>query len=284
MEAKKKQSEKMSRTQKVIVVVTAVVLVVILILMIAARYMGSGNTYPINSQPNSSAAETPSNSSEPDGGNAGSQAVPGGVPSVGPVIPNVPDMPALPDLPNLPDFPEFPDNPQQGGSSGTDGGTDTPSTTPSKPDDSSKPSDPSEPDDSSKPSEPSEPDDGNSSDGSEKPDDGQTGGIPDGATVSLISVNSSTVSFQIGNETVVIPVQTTVFNGRVTKSGVLSDSLCGYSIGASVMLYYPEDGDLNGVTLSGAYVKADSSRLTVSGDYNGDGSKIVFRLNGVKLA
>lgn len=49
------------------------------------------------------------------------------------------------------------------------------------------------------------------------------------------------------------------------------------------MLYYPEGSSLNGITLSGAYVKVDSSRLTVSGDYNGDGSKIVFRLNGVKL-
>ena len=105
----------------------------------------------------------------------------------------------------------------------------------------------------------------------------------DGASVSLTDINESTVSFQIGSETVTIPVQTTIFNGRVTKSGVLSDSLQGYSIGASVMLYYPEGSVLNGITLSGAYVKADSSRLTVSGDYNGDGSKIVFRLNGVKL-
>jgi len=49
------------------------------------------------------------------------------------------------------------------------------------------------------------------------------------------------------------------------------------------MLYYPENGSLEGVTLTGAYVKADSTRLTVSGDYNGDGSKIVFRVNGVRL-
>lgn len=266
MEAKKKQSEKMSRVQKVIVVVTAVVLVVILILMIAARYMGSGNTYPIDNKPNSSAMETPSTSSESGEENAGDSQ---GMTPVNPVIPDVPDMPDLPDLP------EFPDTPHQDDSSGSGDGTDTPSTTPSDPDDSSQ---------LSEPSEPSEPDDGNSSDDSEKPDDGQTEGIPDGATVSLISVDSSTVSFRIGNETIVIPVQTTVFNGRVTKSGVLSDSMYGYSIGASVMLYYPEDGDLNGVTLFGAYVKADSSRLTVSGDYNGDGSKIVFRINGVKLA
>ena len=92
------------------------------------------------------------------------------------------------------------------------------------------------------------------------------------------------VTFRVGSETVTIPVQTTVFNGRVTKSGVISDSLCGYSIGASVMLYYPESAPLEQITFAGAYVKADATRLTVSGDYNGNGSKAVFRLNGVKLA
>ena len=97
--------------------------------------------------------------------------------------------------------------------------------------------------------------------------------------MSVISVGDSTVTVKIGKETIVIPVQTTVFNGRITKSGVASDALCGYSVGGSVLLYYPDAG----VTLTGSYVKADNARLTVSGDYNGDGSKIVFRLNGVKL-
>ena len=110
-----------------------------------------------------------------------------------------------------------------------------------------------------------------------------TDGIQSGDSVTISSISESTVTVTIGSETVVIPVQTTIFNGRVTKSGVISDSLCGYSIGASVMLYYPEGGSLSGATLTGAYVKADSTRLTVSGDYNGDGSKIVFRINGVRL-
>ena len=110
-----------------------------------------------------------------------------------------------------------------------------------------------------------------------------SGTINSGDAVTMTAIGESTVTVRIGGETIVIPVQTTIFNGRITKSGVISDSLCGYSIGASVMLYYPEDGSLDGVTLTGAYVKVDSTRLTVSGDYNGDGSKIVFRINGVRL-
>ena len=121
-----------------------------------------------------------------------------------------------------------------------------------------------------------DPDGGADEGGDNNSDDSNTsaGGISDGDSVTITAIGESTVTVTIGGETIVIPVQTTIFNGRITKSGVISDSLCGYSIGASVMLYYPEDGSLDGVTLTGAYVKVDSTRLTVSGDYNGDGSKI----------
>ena len=164
--------------------------------------------------------------------------------------------------------PQQPETPSEEPSEPEGGNTETPPETPSE--------EPSEPEGGNTETPPEEPEES-------EPSEEQPGNWFDGASVSLTDINESAVSFQIGSETVTIPVQTTIFNGRVTKSGVLSDSLQGYSIGASVMLYYPEGSSLNGITLSGAYVKADSSRLTVSGDYNGDGSKIVFRLNGVKL-
>ena len=246
METKQNDTGKMSRTQKVIVVVTAVTLAVILILMFTTRFMGSGNTYPIgDSQENSSTQTTsPSESPEETEPDALSET---DQPESGLSFGSVPNTPAVPELPGGLS-PELP--------SGTGN---TPPTVPDR----------TEEEPSSEPQQPETP--------SEEPPE------PEGALVSLTDINESAVSFQIGSETVTIPVQTTIFNGRVTKSGVLSDFLQGYSIGASVMLYYPEGSSLNGITLSGAYVKADSSRLTVSGDYNGDGSKIVFRLNGVKL-
>ena len=272
METKQNDTGKMSRTQKVIVVVTAVTLAVILILMFTTRFMGSGNTYPIgDSQENSSTQTTaPSESpeeTEPDALSETDQ------PESGLAFGSVPNTPTVPELPGGLS-PELP--------SGTGNTTPTvPDHTEEEP--SSEPQQPETPSE-----EPPEPEGGNTETPPEEPEESeppeeQPGNVFDGASVSLTDINESTVSFQIGSETVTIPVQTTIFNGRVTKSGVLSDSLQGYSIGASVMLYYPEGSSLNGITLSGAYVKADSSRLTVSGDYNGDGSKIVFRLNGVKL-
>lgn len=53
--------------------------------------------------------------------------------------------------------------------------------------------------------------------------------------------------------------------------------------GSAMPLYFAIEAFCLCGTLTGAYVKADSTRLTVSGDYNGDGSKIVFRINGVRL-
>lgn len=281
MENEKNTNERMTRTQKVIVVVTAIVLAIILILFIATRYMGSGSTYSIDDQTSNSATDTASDnstthqtddaSSADKGGNGLSDSTAGQN-----NIPSYPDIPSVPDVPT----PQIPSGTDNGGKSSEPSGT-MPGTD-QKPDNSQH--DPTNPGDDSgnTPSTPSGGDNGGN-DNPDTPDVGQFGGIADGASVTITEIGEATVTFRIGNETVVIPVQTTIFNGRVTKSGVISDSLCGYSIGASVMLYYPENRSLDGVSLTSSYVKADSTRLTVSGDYNGNASKIIFRVNGVKL-
>ncbi len=286
MEKKKNtnKSEHMTRAQKVIVVVTAILLAIILILVIATRYMGSGSTYPVDDQTGNSATDVAPDNSTSDPTDDASSAGNGGN-GVGDSttgqnnIPTYPNIPSVPDLP----MPQLPSGTGNGGGNGQPSGT-TPGTDP-KPDVSQPdPTDPGE-NSGSDPSTPSNPSDsGNGGGGNpDTPDVGQSGGIADGASVTIAEIGEATVMFRIGNETVVIPVQTTIFNGRVTKSGVISDSLCGYSIGGSVMLYYPENGSLDGISLTSSYVKADSTRLTVTGDYNGDASKIIFRVNGVKL-
>lgn len=280
METKKntstKTNEKMTKTQKVIVIFSAVVLAIILIVFAATRYMGSSNTYPIDSDVTTSetAKLTVDSPKDTDDSNAyseigdssdslgdgdhGQNGQTGNIGDNSQVIENNPNV-------------------NTGGENGSNyGKTDE------------KPSD-SEPDHSGD----NDTGNGSSSDNNGngnideegKPDNSESnsGGIRSDDSVTIASVCESTVTVTVGNETIVIPVQTTIFNGRITKSGVISDSLCGYSIGASVMLYYPEGSSLSGATLTGAYIKADSTRLTVSGDYNGDGSKIVFRINGVRL-
>lgn len=277
METKKntstKTNEKMTKPQKVIVILTAVVLAIILIVFAATRYMGSPNTYPIDSDVTTSETTrlTVDSQKDADDSNASGNISDGSDDSNvsnngqnGNQDDNSRDDGKNPDI----------DNRSEDGDNY--GKTDE------------KPSD-SEPDHSgdNDTGNGSSSDNGGNNDADEegKPDDSDSNsdGIRSGDSVTIASVSESTVTVTVGNEAIVIPVQTTIFNGRITKSGVISDSLCGYSIGASVMLYYPEGSSLSGATLTGAYIKADSTRLTVSGDYNGDGSKIVFRINGVRL-
>lgn len=283
MENKKNttKSEHMTRAQKVIVVVTAIVLAIILILVIATRYMGSGSTYSIDDQTGNSATDAASGDSTSDPTGDTSSAGNGGN-SVGDNTTGQNNIPTYPDIPSVPDLstPSILSGTDNGGGGREPSGI-TPGTDP-KPDVNQP--DPTDPGDNpgNTPSNPSDSDDGGSNN-PDTPDAGQSGGIVDGASVTITEIGEATVTFKIGNETVVIPVQTTIFNGRVTKSGVISDSLCGYSIGASVMIYYPESSGLNSVSLTSSYVKADSTRLTVTGDYTGEASKIIFRVNGVKL-
>lgn len=275
------RSEHMTKAQKVIVVVTAIVLAIILILVITTRYMGSGSTYSIDDQTGNSATDAASGDSTSDPNGDASSAGNGGN-GVGDSTTGQNNIPIYPDIPSAPDLPtpSIPSGTDNGGGNSEPSGT-TPGTD-SKPDVTQP--DPTDPGDNpgNTPSNPSDSDDGGSNN-PDTPDAGQSGGIADGASVTITEIGEATVTFKIGNEIVVIPVQTTIFNGRVTKSGVISDSLCGYSIGASVMIYYPESSGLNGVSLTSSYVKADSTRLTITGDYTGEASKIIFRVNGVKL-
>lgn len=290
METKKNTNtqnpDKMTRVQKVIVILTAVILAIILIVVAATRFMGGSDPYPIG-EPSGSLTDNSGDTSGDTTTSGEDDDVTDGT---------KPDESKDPSSSTGTDDTDTtpPDTSSNGGnnSEGDDGKQDdTDNSGDSDDDDKKDPdnngtdgSDPGK--DEGDDSDDGNDDDGNSDDGKTDSDDGQSGnqgGITDGSSVTIVSIGSSTIEFRIGNETVVIPVQTTVFNGRVTKSGVISDSLCGYSIGASIMLYYPEDSVPDGITLTGAYVKVDSTRLTVSADYNGEGTKAVFRLNGVKL-
>ena len=274
METKKdtseKSSEKMTRVQKVIVILTAVVLAIIMILVAATQYMGSSTTYPIDAITDITVSNETTDNSEKDTVHSGDTDSDGGA-SI-----EIGEQNSGTNTDGKYDDKQS-ENSGQTGDKDLAAGKDNFA---NQNDDSG--------DDSSGDDKASDTDnDQNTDDGTNKenPDNNGSaaGGINSGDSITITSIGESAVTVQIGIETIVIPVQTTIFNGRITKSGVFSDSLCGYSIGASVMLYYPEGGSLDGVTLTGAYVKVDNTRLTVSGDYNGDGSKIVFRINGVKL-
>lgn len=259
----KRSNVRMTRAQKVIVILTAAVLTIILIAVATTRYMGSSGVYPIDSDQGTSSSEENTVPSEKDTSYS-QNAANSETKAVGPSSTDVGGNGGG----------DTDNNNRTPAGNGQDTSSDQGNGNRYPTQDKNDTGNESAPDkDTEKPNDDS---------GSGKADT-SSGGISSADTVSIISVGDSTVTVKIGKETIVIPVQTTVFNGRVTKSGVASDTLCRYSVGGSVLLYYPEGGSLAGVTLTGSYVKADSARLTVSGDYNGDGSKIVFRLNGVKL-
>lgn len=286
METKKNTStqnpDKMTRVQKVIVILTAVILAIILIVVAATRFMGGSDPYPIGNTSDTvtdTTGDTSGNTTSPVEEDEAKGTTPGETTDTS-------DSTGADNTGTTP-----PDTSSDGGNrtDDTDGKQDDTGKTDGKENDGGDTDNGKNPGgDTSSDTDSGNTDKGlsDTEGGNDDPDDGKSGtqgGITDGSSVTIVSIGSSTIEFRIGNETVVIPVQTTVFNGRVTKSGVISDSLNGYSVGASIMLYYPEDNVPDGITLTGAYVKADNTRLTVSADYNGDGTKAVFRLNGVKL-
>ena len=274
METKKdtseKSSEKMTRVQKVIVILTAVVLAIIMILVAATQYMGSSTTYPIDAITDITVSDETTDNSEKD------TVYPGDTDSDGGASIEIGEQNSGTNTDGKYDDKQSENSGQTGDKDLADGKDNFTNQNDDSGDDSSGDDKAADTDH-----------DQNTDDGTNKENPDNTGsaegGINSGDSITITSIGESAVTVQIGRETIVIPVQTTSFNGRNTKSGVISETLCGYSIGASVMLYYPEGGSLDGVTLTGAYVKVDNTRLTVSGDYNGDGSKIVFRINGVKL-
>ena len=286
METKKNTNtqnpDKMTRIQKVIVILTAVILAIILIVVAATRYMGGSDPYPIGDI-SGTITDTTSDTSGDTSNFDEKEDINGTMPG------ETTDTSDSTGTGNTGTTPPDTSSDGNNGTNGTDGKQDDADKTVGTEDTDNDTDNGKNPGGDTSGDTDSGNTDKELSDtegGNDDPDDGKSGtqgGITDGSSVTIVSIGSSTIEFRIGNETVVIPVQTTVFNGRVTKSGVISDSLCGYSIGASIMLYYPEDNVPDGIALTGAYVKVESTRLTVSADYNGEGTKVVFRLNGVKL-
>ena len=272
----------MTKVQKVIVILTAVVLTTILIVVASTQYMGSAVTYFVSTPPDSALTVEPTegtlkNTVPTDDGkentteDAGTSDEGSNAEDVQNTSPGTQGGTG-----------KQPGNADQSGSHNSTADQGVESTEPPMEDETEPEQEP--------PNEGSGNGNGTDSSDNENNQEGNDNdsgvsqvGIQTGDEVTVLTIGESTVTVKVGSETVVIPVQTTVFNGRITKSGVISDSLDGYYIGASVLLYYPEGGSLDGITITGAYVKVDSTRLTVSGDYNGEESKIVFRINGAKL-
>ena len=101
--------------------------------------------------------------------------------------------------------------------------------------------------------------------------------------VRISEVNDDTgfVTITIDGTSITVPLQTTVFNGRVTKSGVAQGKLFGYNSGITVMFFYPQDEGFH-TTEVNAYMSRTSDALTVLVDINGDGSKLLIKVNGMK--
>lgn len=119
-------------------------------------------------------------------------------------------------------------------------------------------------------------DDGNGNDNKVSEYAGET-------TVRITKVTDETgiITVTVDGEKIVVPVQTTVFNGRVTKSGVAQGKLFGFNCGATVMLFYPQEDGMNNTEFSG-YMNRSGDSLTILVDINGDNSKLLIKINGLK--
>lgn len=118
-------------------------------------------------------------------------------------------------------------------------------------------------------------------------DDGQNNdAAPDYAgetkvRISKIDANTGVITLTVEGENIVVPVQTTVFNGRITKSGVAQGNLFGYNCGVTIMLFYPENEVFNQYEVNG-YMSRNADGLTILVDINGNGSKLLIKVNGMK--
>ena len=101
--------------------------------------------------------------------------------------------------------------------------------------------------------------------------------------VRITKVNDETgiITVTVDGEKIVVPVQTTVFNGRVTKSGVAQGKLFGFNCGATVMLFYPQEDGMSNTEFSG-YMNRTGDSLTILVDINGNNSKLLIKINGLK--
>lgn len=101
--------------------------------------------------------------------------------------------------------------------------------------------------------------------------------------VSITKVHDDTavITVTVDGEKIVVPVQTTIFNGRVTKSGVAQGKLFGFNCGVTVMLFYPQADGMSNTEFSG-YMNRTGDSLTILVDINGENSKLLIKINGLK--
>ena len=201
-------------------------------------------------------------------------------------------------------FPAPGDNNKNGGNNGSGGngsggnsGTDNSRSEDSKPADTGKNNTPSSGDQNGGNTTPSDNNQGgNSGNGNNGGNGGNSGSeaettkptnpYPDysGETtvrISSVDENTGIITITVDGGSISVPVQTTVFNGRITKSGVAQGKLFGYTCGATVMLFYPQDVGFVNTEVTG-YMSRNDDGLTVMVDINGDGSKLLIKINGMK--
>lgn len=125
--------------------------------------------------------------------------------------------------------------------------------------------------------------DGNGNDGNQNGNDNAASDYAGETKVRISTVNDGTgiITITIGDSSVSVPVQTTVFNGRVTKSGVAQGKLFGYNSGVTVLLYYPQEAGFSSNEVTG-FMNRSKDGLTILVDINGDGSKLLIKVNGMK--
>lgn len=125
--------------------------------------------------------------------------------------------------------------------------------------------------------------DGNGNDGNQNGNDNAASDYAGETKVRISTVNDGTgiITITIGDSSVSVPVQTTVFNGRVTKSGVAQGKLFGYNSGITVLLYYPQEDGFSSNEVTG-FMNRSKDGLTILVDINGDGSKLLIKVNGMK--
>ena len=125
--------------------------------------------------------------------------------------------------------------------------------------------------------------DSNGNDGNQNGNDDAASDYAGETKVRISTVNDGTgiITITIGDSSISVPVQTTVFNGRVTKSGVAQGKLFGYNSGVTVLLYYPQEDGFSSNEVTG-FMNRSKDGLTILVDINGDGSKLLIKVNGMK--
>ena len=126
----------------------------------------------------------------------------------------------------------------------------------------------------------------NGNNGDQNKDDNGNGAASDytGDTkirISQVNDDTGIVTLTIDGSSIAVPLQTTYFNGRVTKSGVAQGKLFGYNAGVTVMFFYPQAEGFH-TTEVNAFMSRTSDGLTILVDINGEGSKLLIKVNGMK--